>query len=255
MPSDISRNVLAGPTTGDDGAEGLRPVRSGSGSARTREQLILAAEQLFAAQGIDHVSLRQINTEAGQRNSSAAHYHFGSKEALIRAIYDYRQGHINARRMELFDELMARGELDQPRTLVELLIQPVLEEIDTAPGGAHCIRFMAQVFTHPSLQLRTLLVGQFSPSGGRIYHQLHRLAPAVPDAIFAARFDMVRKLITSALAERASVIEAGGDVPFLYTNAALFVDNLVDVVEAILMSPLSAATARGVPALPGAPAA
>ena len=53
----------------------------------TRQQLILAAEKLFAESGIDSVSLRQINLEAGQKNSSAAHYHFGSKDALILSIY------------------------------------------------------------------------------------------------------------------------------------------------------------------------
>ena len=41
-------------------------------STRTREQLILAAERLFARDGLDNVSLRQINAEAGQRNSSAS---------------------------------------------------------------------------------------------------------------------------------------------------------------------------------------
>ena len=36
-------------------------------STRTREMLILAGERLFAQQGLDNVSLRQINAEAGQR--------------------------------------------------------------------------------------------------------------------------------------------------------------------------------------------
>ena len=57
-------------------------------SDRTREQLILAGERLFALSGLDSVSLRQINSAAGQRNSSAAHYHFGSKEALVQAIHE-----------------------------------------------------------------------------------------------------------------------------------------------------------------------
>ena len=50
---------------------------------QTRMTLINAAEELFAQSGIDGVSLRQINVTAGQKNSSAVHYHFGSKESLI----------------------------------------------------------------------------------------------------------------------------------------------------------------------------
>ena len=70
-------------------------------STRTREQLILAGERLFAQQGVDNVSLRQINAEAGQRNSSASHYHFGSKESLITAICEYRLERLNKRRNDM----------------------------------------------------------------------------------------------------------------------------------------------------------
>ncbi|MDG1463243.1 MAG: TetR family transcriptional regulator, partial [Gammaproteobacteria bacterium] len=69
-----------------------------SSSQRTRLQIILAAERLFGEQGIDAVSLRQINVAAGQKNSSATHYHFGNKETLVAAIYEYRMQNVNERR-------------------------------------------------------------------------------------------------------------------------------------------------------------
>src|SRR2546429_3278612 len=56
----------------------------------TKEQLVLTAERLFALHGLDGVSLRQISTEAGNANNSAVQYHFGSKERLIQAIFEYR---------------------------------------------------------------------------------------------------------------------------------------------------------------------
>ena len=40
----------------------------------TRDQIIRAAEQLFAAHGIDGVSLREINRAAGQSNTGAVQY-------------------------------------------------------------------------------------------------------------------------------------------------------------------------------------
>ena len=43
----------------------------------TRDQIIRAAEELFAARGIDSVSLREINRAAGQSNTGAVQYHFG----------------------------------------------------------------------------------------------------------------------------------------------------------------------------------
>ena len=57
-------------------------------SGATRERLILAAEELFARDGLDAVSLRQVNTAAGQRNASAAHYHFGSKQGMVLALFE-----------------------------------------------------------------------------------------------------------------------------------------------------------------------
>ncbi len=40
-------------------------------------EIIRAAERLFAAQGIDGVSLREINRSAGQSNTGAVQHHFG----------------------------------------------------------------------------------------------------------------------------------------------------------------------------------
>ena len=40
---------------------------------------------LFAERGVDHVSVRDILSAAGQRSGGALHYHFGGKEGLLRA--------------------------------------------------------------------------------------------------------------------------------------------------------------------------
>ena len=87
----------------------------------TRQQLILAAERLFADRGIEGVSLREINLAAKQRNTSAAHYHFGSKDALIDAIFEFRRSEIGKRRDEILDELEHGGRTADPRALAEAL--------------------------------------------------------------------------------------------------------------------------------------
>ena len=53
----------------------------------TREKLLDAAERLFAEQGFDSTSLRQITAAAGA-NLAAVNYHFGSKEDLIVEVLD-----------------------------------------------------------------------------------------------------------------------------------------------------------------------
>ena len=55
-----------------------------------RTQLLLAGERLIAEFGPE-VSLRDVAVAAGQRNNSAVHYHFGSRDGLIKAIIGHRQ--------------------------------------------------------------------------------------------------------------------------------------------------------------------
>ena len=51
----------------------------------TQEKILNAAEALFAEQGFEQTSLRQITTEADV-NLASVNYHFGSKKALIQAV-------------------------------------------------------------------------------------------------------------------------------------------------------------------------
>ena len=104
--------------------------RSSSTREHTRQQLILAAEKLFAESGIDGVSLRQINIEAGQKNSSAAHYHFGSKDALILSIYQHRMAHVNERRLSKLEQLRHDRKEKNIRELVGAIVNPIVAEID-----------------------------------------------------------------------------------------------------------------------------
>ena len=48
--------------------------------------LLRSAEKLMAARGVQSVSLREISEAAGQRNVSAAQYHFKDRRGLIEAL-------------------------------------------------------------------------------------------------------------------------------------------------------------------------
>ena len=64
----------------------------------TRERMVDAATKLFARRGIHSVTTRELNEAAGQRNASALHYHFGSREGLLREILARHQSRIDAAR-------------------------------------------------------------------------------------------------------------------------------------------------------------
>lgn len=93
-----------------------------------REHLMDAAERLVALHGYD-VPLRQITIEAGQRNNSAVTYHFGSRQALMEAVWDRRTSRVNAERDAMMDAMSAQARLGDLRALAEAHVLPMVHEI------------------------------------------------------------------------------------------------------------------------------
>jgi len=217
-----------------------QPARKPTGRQDTREQLILAAERLFGKFGIDAVSLRQINAAAGQRNSSATRYHFGSKEALIAATFDYRMESINHRRLQRLDEGAKAGQACDVRMLVEDIVLPIVEEIDQTTGGSHYIRFEAQALGHPRLDFFSLWRSDYSEGLRRIHKLLKAALPDVPEILVGQRFGMIIELIIHSLADR-EIFRLGAEKSDDF-NAAAFVNNLVDTSTGAMTAPLSSKT-------------
>jgi len=111
--------------------EGAETERTG---ADTKARLLDVAEELFATQGISNTSLRSI-TSAADANLASVNYHFGSKDALIKAVFARRIGPINEERMRMLDAIES-GRGDQAPGLadvVEAVVAPVmrLKRVDT----------------------------------------------------------------------------------------------------------------------------
>jgi AcrR family transcriptional regulator len=209
----------------------------------TRRQLILAAEKLFAESGIDGVSLRQINVAAGQKNSSAAHYHFGSKGALILSIYQHRMENVNDRRIAQLQQIKNEGRQSDIRALVEVIVNPIVEEIDADDTGGNYIRFMAQAMGHPQLDLVKLWQQEHSGGLAEAIALLHAaLDEAVPPPLVGQRFGLAFEQIIHSLADREKLRHSSSNT--FEVNAALFVNNLIDAVAGGMSAPVSVPTQR-----------
>src|ERR1700744_2237350 len=88
-------------------------------SEETRNQIKAAAQMLFARHGVDAVTVQQIVDAAGQRNNDALHYHFGSKEELIRQMVVAGAAVLDERRREMLDVIEARG---GPKSIREVML-------------------------------------------------------------------------------------------------------------------------------------
>lgn len=214
-----------------------RQTATGAG---TRESLILAAERLIAEYGIDGVSLRQINTAAGQRNSSAAHYHFGNKKVLIRSIYDYRLDSVNRRRQAALAQLRKRGHEPDLRSIVETIVYPLVEEIAESEGGSHYIRFLAQAIGHPQNEVREYSGSSLTDAMTESYRLLQDALTGVGEPILGQRFGLMWEMMIHSLAdrERQSELHARS----MHINSDLFVSNLIDTITGGLSAPISRRT-------------
>ena len=98
----------------------------------TRERILSAAENLFAADGFETVSLRDITGAAGA-NVAAVNYHFGSKERLIDAVVERHVVPINHERLKLLDRLeVSHAEGVIPiEEILRAFLSPVLRQISS----------------------------------------------------------------------------------------------------------------------------
>src|SRR5688572_24033192 len=110
-----------------------------------------AAEQLFAQQGVDRVSLREIAIAAGQRNVSAATYHFGSKRELIETILERHSLPAQETWRPLLEsDKQARVPLN---ALIEAVVKPLVAKIDDADGGRCYLELCAELVSSRSFPL------------------------------------------------------------------------------------------------------
>lgn len=133
------------------GTEAGTPRRRHAAGEATRVLLLESAERLFAVRGIDGVTLREIQVDAGQSNSSVIGYHFGSKTGLVRALIAHRQPVIEAERdalITLMDQDVAvRAEpVATARELVELVVTPLASSI---ARGELYVPFLARLSEDP----------------------------------------------------------------------------------------------------------
>nr|WP_083909511.1 TetR/AcrR family transcriptional regulator [Rhodopseudomonas sp. B29] len=141
----------------------------------TRERLLDAAEKLFAEKGFNGVSTRMITDEANA-NSAAMHYHFRSKAALIRAVFERRLGPINEERERLMAEAVAENAPD-PATVLRAFIGPTLA-LGDSEGERHFKVLAAQSSMDPSIEVRNAVYDFYDSVGRKFWNRSRPLARA-----------------------------------------------------------------------------
>ena len=170
-----------------------------------RDRLLLAAERLIAERGLD-APLRDVAVEAGQRNNSAVHYYFGSRDGLIQAVIDRRQAPLEARRLELLAEHETAGAGDDVRSLVRILVEPMFH-VPYEGGASHYARFLEQVRT--LLTEQQLDLSQW-PTSKMIVVRLHRTLAPMPADVRRLRLASMATVMFSLMADAERRADASG---------------------------------------------
>ncbi|MCU0864593.1 MAG: TetR family transcriptional regulator [Planctomycetes bacterium] len=144
----------------------------------TKTTILDAAEALFAEQGYDAASLRELTRRAGV-NLAAVNYHFGGKEKLAMAVLARTIAPINAERARRLEALPVRA---TTADVVRAFVEPAFPTNANctaghiAPARDFCRMFGRLMVDQPPF-LRLFLAEQFRDLGLRFEARLRQSLP------------------------------------------------------------------------------
>jgi AcrR family transcriptional regulator len=205
--------------------------------------LLRAAERLFAAHGVDSVSLRQIAASAGQKNHSAVLYHFGDKRELINALLDRHSGPLQAAWLTMLDHVDAEGR-DSLEELVGMFVRPLVQKLDDPDGGVEYLLIVAQLVhsaTFPIIDFPAVN----APGIVALIRRLANHAGPMPPSIFPLRMMRVATLLYGSIALYHRSVSNGAAI-----DRDEFVSDLVASLVALIAHPAQLRQDRTVPTHP-----
>jgi AcrR family transcriptional regulator len=195
-----------------------------------RLQLLDTALRLFAARGIEAISMREIRLAAKQRNAGALQYHFGTKEGLLRALLERELPPLVARRRVLLAQAAAAPP-DDLRAIAAIFVLPFAE---LATGDAHdksVVMLLSELHDDVSMSFSQImdLVGDTAIDEAAAL--LRARLKDIPDIILSERLSVAHSIFLHAAATRAR----GGSREQRLDDVA-FSRNLVDMFCGALAS-------------------
>lgn len=156
----------------------------------TADLILDVAERLFAEQGYKAVSIRSILRECGA-NIAAAHYHFGSKQELLEAIFERHSAGMNATRLELLAAAKTSpGCPDAVERILDAFLRPALVWREDSSGTRRFMRLRAVVANEQEDLARGLISRYFNDTSRHFVEALKAELPqlGMPELYFRFHF-------------------------------------------------------------------
>ena len=143
--------------------------------AGTRERIFREAERLFARNGFDRVSMRDLTLAAGV-NLAAVNYHYGSKDGLLLAIFRRRATELNRERAQLLQQVTEGDAQPAVRAILAALITPATRWISDERRIS--LQFLIRARSEGNAEIRAILYHDVSHLR-RFVDALQRALPAL----------------------------------------------------------------------------
>ena len=96
--------------------------------SKTQLDILYAAEIIMGQKGIENTSHRDIVNLAGQKNTSAILYHFGSIDGVVNAIFELRMKILNQERLEFLENILSQESYSN-MDLMDAYIDPMYNRV------------------------------------------------------------------------------------------------------------------------------
>jgi len=209
----------------------IRPLKP---QHETRTRILDAAEELFMQHGFEGTSMRHLTSRAGV-NLAAVNYHFGSKHALIEAVFRRRLDPMNTERIAALERL----ENPSPENIIRAFVAPSLRLIEDAKGGSRNFsRLLGRTYTEPAKSVRALIGQMYAPTMERYKSALERALPQMPPDELVWRMHFMFGTLAYTLAATDTVQLIAGCKPEDRYDAQLLEERLTAFLAAGLNAPL-----------------
>lgn len=192
----------------------------------TKEHILHSAERLFAEASYARVSMRAIAAAAGV-HLGALPYHFGTKDAIYRAIWEQWKHALDANALLAEARALSDGSLRGDfRLLVKAFFAAPRHLLDD-PRGRYFAMILVREANDDTNGERMLICDYIAPNGALFEAAFAALCPHVPQAELTAAFHLTTDALGVVLARNVKQ----GQVPTAQEAAPIFdvmTDFLVD---------------------------
>jgi AcrR family transcriptional regulator len=179
----------------------------------TRERILDSAEALFAQQGYEGVSVRQIMSRA-EADVSLAYYHFKSKRDLFDQVMLRRVEHLNAIRLEALEAVEERHPDDAPTVeeIIDAFTHPLLDVLATEhEEWKYYFQLIAQINNSPEWG-GELMTRYFDPVVKRFIEALKKALPGCDEQDLYWSYHFLSGALTLTFAETGRIDNLSGGV-------------------------------------------